>query len=192
MGKLMPEPVAWLVVYHTLAGQSPEWIAAALLLSASTVYKIRGLVFVLIDPSQVVPSCCDGYIPLPLSSFLSHPFSPAHASLLLASLSRIICTEPSLISKRALSHIHFAIRYIPSALQGDIAYAFSIACNQHGIALHVSYASHACSVVVHIACCVVAFCACHPFTLLLCCSRCNSASPALSSSRQHCVVHSFC
>jgi len=42
MGKLTPEPVAWLVVYHTLAGQSPEWIAAALLLSASTVYKIRG------------------------------------------------------------------------------------------------------------------------------------------------------
>ena len=77
MGKLTPEPVAWLVVYHTLAGQSPEWIAAALLLSASTVYKIRGLVFVLIDPSQVVPSCCDGYIPLPLCSFLSHPFSPA-------------------------------------------------------------------------------------------------------------------
>ena len=82
-----------------------------------------------INPTQVVPSCCDGHFPLPLSSFLSHPFSPAHAYLLLASLSRIICTEPSLISKRALSHIHFAIRYIPLALQRDIAYAFSIACN---------------------------------------------------------------
>ena len=31
MGKLTPEPIAWPIVYHTLAEQSPEWIAAALL-----------------------------------------------------------------------------------------------------------------------------------------------------------------
>ena len=149
--------------------------------------------FVLIDPTQVVPSCCDGHIPLPLSSFLSHPFSPAHASILLASLSRIICTEPSLISKRALSHIHFAIRYIPSAFQRDIAYAFSIACNQHGIALHVSYASHACSVVLHIACCVAAFLCVPSFHSLVVLQQVQQCfTCAVDSSRQHCVVHSFC
>ena len=131
-----------------------------------------------------------------ISLFLSPLFSviPAHASLLLASLSRIICTEPSLISKRALSPIHFAIRCIHSALQRGIAYAFSIACNQHGIALHVSFVSHACSVVVHIACCVAAFLCMSSFHSLVVLQQVQQcfACGAVASSHQRCVVHSFC
>ena len=42
-GKVTPESIAWLVVYHTFADMSVDYIRHALQLSSATVYRISRL-----------------------------------------------------------------------------------------------------------------------------------------------------